>query len=181
MLLEMLVHQRLERGEGHVRAALLESREGVDPEQAEVQPQRLEGNGLVQGLQCQAERLVLIDDVLEPIVLPAQGIGRRQQRFAAQVSVLGQLDDIRGLALVEPEGKAGQQLLQVVRILFGPFVQESFHTHAGGAHPVDKVVVPADVILLRGLGKEDEGQHKCHQGDKDSFHRISILILRSLG
>ena len=181
MLLVVLVHQALEGGKGHVRAAFLVGGEGVDAEQAEVQPLRRQRDGLVQGLQRLAEHLVVIDRILEVIVLPAQGIRHGQQGLAAQVAVLGQLDDIRGLRLVEPEGEAGQQLLEVVRIFFGPAVQQGFHAHAGGADAADEVVVPADIVLLRSLGEEEEGQRERRQEGEDSFHRISILILRSLG
>ena len=154
MLLVVLVRQGLEGGKGHVRTAFLVGGEGVDAEEAEVQPLRLQRDGLVQGFQGLAEHLVVIDRVLEEIVLPAQGIRHGQQGFAAQVAVLGELDDIRGLRLGEPEGKAGQQLLDVVRILFGPAVQQGFHPHTGGADAADEVIVPTDIVLLRSLGEE---------------------------
>ena len=131
MLLVVLVHQGLEGGKGHVRAAFLVGGEGVDPEQAEVQFLRLQRDGLVQGIQRLAEHLVVIRRIFEEIVLPAQGIGHGQQGFATQVAVLGQLDDAGGLRLREPEGEARQELLQVVRVVFGPFVQQGLHAQAG--------------------------------------------------
>ena len=181
VLLVVLVHQGLEGGKGHVRAAFLVGGEGVDPEQAEIQLLRLQRDGLVQGVQRLAEHLVVIRRIFEEIVLPAQGIGHGQQGFATQVAVLGQLDDAGALRLGEPEGETGQVLLQVLRIIFGPAVQQGFHAHAGKAHAANEVVVSTDIVLLRGLGEEGEGQRKRHEDGEESFHRISILILRSLG
>ena len=163
------------------RAAFLVGGEGVDAEQAEVQFLRFQRDGLVQGFQRLPEQFVVILRILEEIVLPAQGIGHGKQGFAAQVPVLGQLDDRRGLRLGEPEGEAGQQLLGVVRILFRPLVQQGFHAHAGGADAIDEVVVATEIVLPRSLGEEGQGQRKRQEEGEDSFHRISILILRSLG
>ena len=52
------------------------------------------------------------------------------------------------------------------------------HQHPDG-DALGAMLGVADV--LRSLGKEGQGQRERHEDGEDSFHRISILILRSLG
>ena len=149
MLAEMEVCEGLELLESHVRLPLFKGHHGVYLGQAEVQPVRQGGDGLVDGQVGLGIQFVVIICNFEEIGLLAQRVLHGKQGLAAQIAVLGKLDHPGSLATGEVEGEAGQHLLRVVRIVGLPFVQEGFHAQSGRPHPVHQVIVAAQVFLLR--------------------------------
>ena len=182
MQFEVAVCQGLELLEGHIRVALFEGHHGVQFYQAVVQMVRGGGNGLVYGqVGLGVELFVKVRD-FEIVARVAQGIRHGEERLPAQVAVYRLLLQPGGLAAGIAETEAGQHLLHVLRIGLLPAVQESFHPHAGRTHAADEVVVATQELFLRVsfLGRYTEGR-QGKEYDKNSFHRISILILLALG
>ena len=149
MLLEVNVGQGLELLEGHIGIPLLEGQHGIYFHQAVIQVFGGCGNRLIYGqVGLGIQFLVKLRDFKE-IALVSQGVRHGKEGLPAQIAVHGHLLHRGGLAAGIAEAEAGQHLLHVIGIGFLPAVQEGFHPHAGSAHAVDKIVVPAQVLFLR--------------------------------